>query len=496
MSKYSLQSFKVDKKDFLKGTNAYDNFPSGGFLNSTVGANVFSKPGLLGNPPPIPSAATTTNPGTGFVGFARGYNGSGQGTCLGMYVNSATNYAYFTLITTSNGTHGTAQSDTGGRTYNFYQSDVVWYKSYFYASGASTIAQINADNSAITATWLTSVTDTRTGIAAALLTSNVPHPMLVFEDILYIADGRYLNKLDNGVYTSQVFDVPAGYNITALVEHRGMIYMFASPVTFADGTGGDLPSHGTSKLYSWDGLQNTWFEEYDIDYPVYSAYVWKNRLYAFTKYNMTYWNGSELYPIWPITNKVYKHQITSTIDSLFFADGTYVIRYGRPHGLPSERKFYKYLENSNAGVNFAGITSFYNKTLLLSERNALSNTYYVADTDTPTTGSTTKTFDLNPRFLKKPVFVRQIVIETEALASGQKVKCGYINDQGTAVYPTFSSGEFDNATTEMAGKKRWTFDVFTKAATREITPRILITAGVHVKSVEYFYEASEVKTNK
>lgn len=494
MTKYNLQSFRVDRQDFLKGNNAYDNFPSGGFLNSTVGINAFSKPGLLAQPPVIPTAVTTTSPGTGFCGFASGYNGSGQGTKLGMYVDSATNYAYWTLIN-STGSHNTPTSDTGGRTYNFYQSDLAWYQGSFYGSGTATLAQINASNSTVTATWLTSQTDTRTGIAAVAMTSNVPHPLLVFEDILYIADGQYLNKLDGAVYTSQVFDLPAGYSITAMVEYRGMIYMFASQITLADGSTGDLPSHGKSKLYSWDGLQDSWFEEYDLDYPVYSACVWKNRIYAFTKYAMTYWNGSDLYPIWPVSNKVYKHQITTVSDSLFFADGTSIIRYGRPHGLPGENKFYKYLDAAQTGVSYAGITSFYNQALVISERNTASKTYYISNIDTPTTGATSKIYDFNTRYMKAPVKLRQVVIETEALTTDQIVKCGYTNDQGVAVYPTNNSGEFKNATTAMAGKKRWKFDFHSVDATREVTPKIILTAGVHLKNVEYYYEASEIGSN-
>ena len=493
MTKYNLQSFRIDRKDFLKGNNVYDNYPSGGFLNSTVGVNVFSKPGLLAIPPSLPTAINTASPGTGFVGFGIGTGSSSAQSALGMYVDSATNYGYWTLITRTTGAHGTPTSDTGGRNYNYYQSDIVFYKTYFFASGASTICRIDSTNTTATGTWLTSTTDTRTGIAATVMTSNVPHPLLVFEDIMYIGDGQYLNKLDNTTYTSQVFDLPTGYVITAMVEFRGMIYMFAGYETFAGGT--DLPGHSKCKIYSWDGLQNTWFEEYDIDYPVFSAFVWRNRLYAFTAEALCVWTGSELSPIYPVSTKVYKHQVTTTIDSVFFADGEYIIRFGTPQGVSGGPKFYRYLQGTS-GVSFAGITSHYNKSLILSERNTGSKTYYISNVNTPDTAAVSKTFDLNPRFLKKPVFVRQIVIETEALASGQKVKCGYTNDQGTVVYPTYSSGEFDNATTEMAGKKIWTFDLFTKAATREILPRIVLTAGLHVKSVEYFYEGSEMKTNK
>lgn len=489
--KYALQNFRVDKRDYLKGNNGYDNFPTGGYLASVVGPNAFSKPGLLAQNPALPTAVNTASPGTGFVGFARGLNGSGGATQLGMYVDSATNYAYFTLITSTTGAHGTPQSDTGGRVYNYYKSDLVWYKTNFYATGEVTIAQINASNGSISATWLTSQTDTRTGLAATTMTGNVPHPMLVFEDIMYIADGRYLNKLDGTTYTTQVFDILEGYVITAMVEYRGMIYMFAVPSSFSDGV--SLPSHGGAKLFSWDGLQDSWFEEYDLDYPVYSAKVWKDRLYAFTAYYCGVWNGSELQALHPVSNPVYKAQITTTTDSLFFADGSTVVRYGVPHGTSTVRRFYNYIVNT--GIPFAGISSVYQNSILLSERNTGSKTYFISNINTPAT-SGSRTFDFNPRFMKKPVTVRMIVIETEPLASGQKLKCGYINDAGDTVYPAYSSGEFDNATSEMAGKSRWKFDLFNGKATRAITPRFVVTAGVHIKNVDYFYEGSEVAPNK
>jgi len=479
--RYSSPSFRIDKVDWLKGSNSYDDYPEGSALYSTVGINSFSKPGLLAQAPLLGSAVTASLPTKGVISWGVG-SGASAPSVMAVYSN-ASNHGIFYTVNPTSGAMTVVGSTDSTRSYKSGITDTVFYNGSFYTTSETDICKNSADLATRDQNWWTGTS------GKTALTSGIPHPLLVYESIMYIADGRYLHKLDGSTISLQVWDAPPDHIITALVEYNGLIYITAEP--YKDLTGS---VHGLSQMFSWDGLLESWYEQYFLDYRVNSLYVYKNKLYAWTNNFMGLWTGAELEPLFPVSNQVFNCHITATSNSMIFADGTTLVRYGKPFSPSMVRKFYRYM--TSASLNFSGIISLSGNNLIATELHAsASPNYYISNFDTPAT-SGTRTLTFNTRFLKKPVKVQAIVIETTALTSGEKVKAGYISDKGETVYPTFSSGEFDNATTGMAGLKRYKFEVSGNEATREITPIINITAGVHIKSIDYIYEASENKTNK
>lgn len=476
MSKNQLPSFRIDKRDFFKGNNAYDSYPEGGVLASTVGWNIFSKPGLLAQAPSLGSSVTASLPKNGCVAWCVG-SGASAPSILALYANENDDGSWYTVNEATGAMTIVGSADTA-HNYKLGISDSVFYNGKSYTTSETDIVEQNADGSSQDTTWWT----TTKGQAA--LTSGVPHPLLVYESIMYIADGRYLHKVDGTTVSTQVFDVPPDHVITCMVEYNGLIYMVAEPYKNLTGT-----VHGLAQMFSWDGLLESWYEQYFLDYRVNALYVYKNRLYAWNNHFLGQWTGSEMAPIRPVASQVYKCHITATSDSMIYADGMTLVRYGAPFIPGVNRKFYKYL--STTGTNFTGIISAKDNSLIVTQAHATASpNYFISNINTPAS-SGSRTFDFNPRFFKAKVKIRGVVIETEALASGQKVKAGFIDEEGNEEYPTFSNGEFDNATSEMAGKGYFAFDISAKKAARSITPRIILTGNVHVKSVDYLYEGSE-----
>ena len=479
--RYEFPSFRIDKKDFFKGNNSYDNYPEGGAFASTVGMNVFSKPGLLANGPVLGSVVNGGMPKYGAISWGIG-SGASAPSVMAVY-SDETFHATFALMNVTTGSMSVVGSVDSTRSYKLGITDTVFYNGNFFTTSETDICMQAADLTSRTESWWIGTK------GKSALTAGIPHPLLVYESIMYIADGRYLHKVDGTDVSTQVFDCPPDHIITAMVEWNGLIYMVAEPYKSLDGT-----VHGLAQMFSWDGLSDSWYEQYFLDYRINALYVYKNKLYGWTNQFMGLWTGAEMAPVRPVTAQVFKSQITANADSLIYADGLTVVRYGAPYIPGLTKKFYNFIQTGTA-YNFAGIISVSDNNLVLTARGLSAGPNYLISNVNSPSASAVNTFEFNARFFTKPVKVRGIVIETEAIASGQSCLVGYVDDKGTTNNPTKDSGTFAYATTAMAGKTRWVFDVMSKEATRNIRPKITLTGGLRIRSIDYLYEASEDKQN-
>lgn len=494
--KYELPSFRIDQTDFLKGSNSYVNYPDGGFLSTTVGANPFSKPGLLSQAPALGSTVTTSLPQNGVYSWATGY-GASSPTTIATMVSGSNQCTWYTVNASSGAlTALTGYDSTASRTYAIGITDTVFYNSKFYTSATDDIVEQNVDGSSRDLSfWVTTK-------GKAALTSGVPHPMIVYESILYIADGKYLHKLDGTTATTQVFDLPPNFVITAMTQWNGLIYITAEP--YLNGTG---VIHGGAYMYSWDGLADSWFEQYYINYRVNAMYVYKNRLFMWTNQFVGQWDGSKIVPLRPVSNQVFKCHITETSDSLLYADGANIVRYGAPFVPGAVERFYPYL-NSGLANNWTGIISLQDNNLVAVESalgptvsTSESKNYYVANLNTPAT-SGSRILNFNPRFFNKPVKVKRIVVEMESL-SGATIYPWFINDRGVEVRPNYKSGIITSSDTDMAGRTTFDFD-FTSVTsnstpvkdTRSIQPRLYLFNNPHIRSIDFYYEPAELPLSR
>lgn len=477
MSNYSLPNFRLDKRDWLGGNNSYDDLPEGGALAATVGVNAFSRPGLLAQAPALGSAVTASLPTEGVVSWGIG-SGSSAPAAVAVYAN-ASNDASFYSVNVSTGAMTLVGSADTGRNYSKGVTDTVWYDGSFYTSSATDICKNSADLGTRDTTFWTGTK------GQSALTDGIPHPLLVYESILYIADGRYLHKLDGSTVSTQVWDAPPDHVITAMVEYNGLMYIVAEPYKNLTGT-----VHGLAQMFSWDGLLESWYEQYFIDYRVNALYVYKNRLYAWTNDFLGLWTGSELEPVYPVSNQVFKHQITATSDSMFYVDGRTLVRYGKPFSVALVRKFYNYM--SSAALPFAGIMSASGDSMILTETHAsASPNYFISDINTPDPAGT-RTLTFNSRYFFKPVRARGVVINCKPLTAGQSIKVGYVDSNGDTKFAA-AAATFDGGVATMVGRTTQGFDVLSTPPTRSMDPVVIITGNPHIRSIDFLYEGSENK---
>lgn len=117
----------------------------------------------------------------------------------------------------------------------------------------------------------TTYTDSWKGI-----TSGSPHPMRVSSDsFLYFGNGIYLNRWDGTTYSTNVFDLPMGWQVVTL-DNFGVTYL-AIGANFVGSSGSTQ-----SKIYLWDRISASWNDEVDIpEQTIYASIFHKGALWTF-----------------------------------------------------------------------------------------------------------------------------------------------------------------------------------------------------------------------
>jgi hypothetical protein len=103
---------------------------------------------------------------------------------------------------------------------------------------------------------------------ASTLTGDVPHQMLVGgDDQLYVANGRYIGRLNNTIWTPDALDIPSIETITSIAWNANRLYVASVQPNVSSG------QQIESSIYVWDTVSSSW--EYQI-----KVYGYIGALYA------------------------------------------------------------------------------------------------------------------------------------------------------------------------------------------------------------------------
>jgi len=325
MTKVTSQEILViTGKDFARGM-ATNKFSNDGFLSTEthVGVNLTHNPGAIYGQP----SATDISPASSGV-FVATAKGGGSSSGLGHQNNygvTSTNNFY-----TYNGTSWSLGATGGGaKQYEEAKTDMIFYKENLYTTSATDITLATLSSyviSAVNESWWT------TTKGRGSLSNIFPHPMVIFEDILWIADGPYLHKWDNTTATSQAFTLTDDQNITALgVDPSSGRMMIAT--TQGANASGILPR--MNKISFWDGTSSKVLRAVPVDAMVTAFQVVGGTMYVAYGRNIGYWNGSGISWLrtlrkitsYSATRLPYKHHMTSIENTLYVVDGYQVLAY-------------------------------------------------------------------------------------------------------------------------------------------------------------------------
>lgn len=468
-----MPTIVLDQKDFLRGISSYDNVFDGGFSPLSVGVSPFATPGLI-SPGPNPTPASTTGVETrGVFAWATWHTALAPGIGRAISAN-ANKDGKFLLLSSAGGTT-LAQTDTG-KDYEPIITDLIRYRSLFYATSNTDIAELNSDFSTIDNDYWTA---TR---GQAALTAGVPHPMVIYGDIMYIADGNSLHSLDGSTATTDALLLPSDYIIAALEVHQNLITIAASK--FTDTSGGTAID---SRIFTWNGFSPTFIDEFVVQERIDALKVFGGVLMATTPSFVGYWTGSTLNVLRALETNVYKHQIAIDRDRLYLAQGTKVLCFGTP--IMSGPKFFSYPIKTEATI--IGLTSYISEKMHLSFNDAnlgAQALWHIADLDAA--DDTGVSFYSNKIPLGTYGFIKKIIVETEALSSGADMDIFYTDSKGV----TNTVGEYSFSS--FGAVSFHEFEVFTHSPT--FITQLKITWNATPKAFRRVYivfEPAELRPN-
>lgn len=326
----SSRKIVLTGEDFKRGMNS-DTFALDGFFDNveSYGIDITSVPGVL-YPQQAPDYDVTQASSGDLIAWCKG--GGPFGASPNTLVVSATGKMYLAGSANLSSNY----QDTIN-TYNKYFTDAVFYKGSFYVTSQQNIAKLDTSDG----TTITSASPSWwTGLGYSSLDLHTPHPMVIFEDSLWIADGYRLHKFDGTTVTYNAFMLTSDQQITALFVDPGSGRLMIATTQGVNGSG-SLPR--VAKINFWDGYSNKVLRSVVVDAMVSAIISNGGTIYMFSNYSMGYWNGSGI--SWLRTfygnkrggNLLTKHQMAVHGNVLYVIDGTSVLSYQAPIGTLEKR---------------------------------------------------------------------------------------------------------------------------------------------------------------
>ena len=238
----------IDSKDFSKGLATSNE--GGGFFSEMRGIDIY-------NASEYESQADISAIGAIRAGYAKtDFGGVGVVDLIKQFVTAYDNSGGVQYLFGFGGDHAyrvntttdaaptrltlASQTDIGAALYTNGTDTRI------YVAGLITIRDIGID---IFGTM--SLNDPTTTGTPIVMTTGVPHPMFVKNNILWVGDKNELIQLDDTTWTDAVLDIDADYIIQSISEHDKYLAIGAM---FGNNTL-RVPS---SRVYFWDMISDSW----------------------------------------------------------------------------------------------------------------------------------------------------------------------------------------------------------------------------------------------
>lgn len=401
IGKYAIE---IGAKEFLDGMTSSPETDDGGFSPETSAVNITSSQttlGVLYAPTDVVDKSTNLN---GNIIAAVSDPDSGVGvnkyilTSTGRFI-SADSSSVLTVRRTS----------AGSKTYSFPNSDIAVYKNALYATSSNDVTKSTGAN--LASTFDESWWDTTISLNA--LTTGIRHPLLVYEDYLWIGNGNQLHRTDGTTGTEGFLTLNAGLVIIALGVDPGTGKML---IAASEGANGSDTLPRQCKIYVWDGFSAKPSRAVIVDDMVTEIYPLGGVVYMFYGQNVGYWNGSGITFLRKLksvslsgTSLVYKHRVTNIGKTLMIADGVNVLCFEET--LPGQKRWYVNIQQNASFNNYLdAIFNMGSNVLGIGyDTNGSTPAFCVFDRSARSAGSIN--FYSKKYKFPRPVYVREIHIE-------------------------------------------------------------------------------------
>lgn len=317
------KQFTIQAEDFIKGMSTSPDIADGGFSTETTGINILTKPGLLYAPAQATDASTNIV-GT-IIASCGGYNTLTEDR---YFVDSSRNHYSF------NGTTVTLQKTASGGTYTDGRVDMTGFATSIWVTTATHLTKWNG-------------TSTLNESFQALTNTSSPHPVIVWENYLWVADGNLLHKMDSAeAWSGSVLTLETGTHIYALAIDPASGKLLLSTT---DSLNASDTLKTINKILVYDGFSTKPNKAVIVEDLVTAMYPLSGIVYCMYGRNLGYFNGSGIDFLRTLknvtydnTSLVYKHRVTSINKNLYVADGSQVLCYGEILGKQPKVFYYAY----------------------------------------------------------------------------------------------------------------------------------------------------------
>lgn len=416
---------------------------------SCYGLNPFVVPGVMYGMGAYTN--TSTNVVTGMVASCEDPNGTVPNNRF--FVDGAAGAAnYYTLAGTT-----VTKRTTGTATYAPGISDLVAFDTKIWGTTASKLTQWDG---------VTTINESY----ASLSDTNALHPMLIFQSLLWIADGNSLTTLAaNGsgtaTPTTGVLTLSSKEKIVALGIDpvTGLMMISIETVYVNDDT---VPS--LKGVYLYDGISSKPTRKILVDDLITAFTNVEGNVFVGAGLTLGQWNGNGVTFLRKLQNATfattdlpYKHHFANTRNILHVIDGNNILSYGAVVAGGKKGFFYTASTggpSTSAHATCIAPTSSYTISVASNDSTNKLLAWDYTSTATPTSG--TVRFNFNNIYLPRPIYVRRIRVFTTGIVTNSNAGSIAFTSEKAVSYVTATP----NFTVTAAQTPRYLFDYdFTNA---------------------------------
>lgn len=466
---------------FTSGMSSSDFATDGALGTSSVGLNPFSTPGLMRaitNPTDI-----STNVAGNIIASAE--DSQTTSSLNRTFVDDAGNYYTFngTTVTLSN----TATTNAAG--YIQGKTDMVSFAGNTYvtttissSSSAGDIDRWNTSSLTLTNSWWKG-TASQSG-----LVGTAPHPLLVYQGAMYIADANKLHTLsaDGSTIAIGVLVLNSNEIIYALGIDPGTGLMMISVQTVTD-----ISDQLSSRhfVYLYDGISAKATRKIAVDDLVTAFYNVEGIVYIGAGQILGQWNGSGVTFLRKMANVslqrtdlLYKHHFTNTRNILHVVDGMNILSYG---AVVSGKKGFFYTAFNPSGNGHLSIVM----PLGNNQIGVAYTTNKLQSFDLSAITAGTATLYFNNIYFPRPVFIRRVrIITTGITTTGGIGGMSLFDEKGHQFSTTVSTFKVLSTATP-----QYVFDFdYTNVKLQGVQPRLIMdTQSYGIVRVILYYDIAE-----
>lgn len=420
-------------QDFVAGATTSNETADGGFTPSSQHINTVVYPGLVYSSPNGTNQSTNL---TDTLIASCEYESNTTPTYDHLYVDDTGGY-YRQSGQTITKDYSGAQTSR----YTTGITDMVAYDTDAFVTLTNDVSKY-APNSSLDEDWWTNT------MAQAALGTSRWHPMLVFQQLLWIADGNKLHTFDAATVTAtaDVLELGEFEKIIALGIDPGTGLMMISTTNAFDSS--DITQR-TNAIYLYDGFSSKPRKKTLVDDMVTFIYPVGGVVYMGYGLCIGAWNGSGITFMRRLTRSTqlppYKHVVSNYQNILLVRDGNEVWAYGEI--VPGKKGWFPFLKNrssdtsSTADYALVAHTGEGNVTVSFSSSKAYQ---YSIDTQSAGTG----TLVVRKIDFPRPCFVRMIRILTTAVTTTSGIgTVGFYDETGTLRSPEKATFGVSGSTT-------------------------------------------------